>query len=49
MLTCRAHQWQYDAATGDGINPRAASLERLQTWVEADAVWIELPGGGGRA
>jgi toluene monooxygenase system ferredoxin subunit len=26
-LTCGAHEWEYDAATGEGINPRRACLQ----------------------
>ena len=30
VLTCRAHRWQYDIATGRGINPESVSLEPLE-------------------
>jgi toluene monooxygenase system ferredoxin subunit len=44
VLTCRAHQWQYDAVTGSGINPRDASLEPLAVEIRADAVFVRLDG-----
>ncbi len=49
-LTCRAHHWQYDAATGRGLNPAAARLIPLATRVENGDVLVEIgpdaaPGG----
>lgn len=32
-LTCRAHEWQFDAATGCGINPRGTCLVPYATEV----------------
>jgi len=26
VLTCRVHEWQFDALTGDGVNPKGSSL-----------------------
>jgi nitrite reductase/ring-hydroxylating ferredoxin subunit len=28
VLTCRAHEWQFDARTGEGVNPKDACLVR---------------------
>lgn len=40
-LTCRAHRWQFDAATGQGVNPRGAQLNRFPVHVVGRAVLIE--------
>jgi toluene monooxygenase system ferredoxin subunit len=29
-LTCRAHHWQYDVATGQGVNPRRVRLTPIR-------------------
>jgi nitrite reductase/ring-hydroxylating ferredoxin subunit len=36
VLTCRAHEWQFDAATGAGINPSDACLRRHDVRVTDD-------------
>lgn len=43
VLTCRAHEWQFDARTGCGVNPRQARLRTLVVRIEEDAVLVELP------
>ena len=43
-LTCAMHQWQYDARTGEGLNPRGAWLRRLPMKLEDDGIWIEVDG-----
>ena len=49
VLTCRAHQWQYDVRTGRGMNPRTACLRDFHARVEDGRIVIDLPeaGGGG--
>lgn len=42
VLTCRAHRHTFDAATGEGINPKAACLSALPVRVEAGQVLVEL-------
>ena len=42
-LTCAAHEWQYDARSGTGLNPRSACLRRFEVQVRDGAVWIDLP------
>lgn len=42
ILTCPAHEWQYDVRTGLGVNPRAARLVPYPTKVEADAVLVDV-------
>jgi toluene monooxygenase system ferredoxin subunit len=48
VLTCAAHEWQYDAASGCGINPRTARLTRFAVVVQGDAIFVDVdaPGGG---
>ena len=41
VVTCRAHQWQFDLATGAGVNPRSASLRRLDVAVRGGNVCID--------
>jgi nitrite reductase/ring-hydroxylating ferredoxin subunit len=40
------HGWSYDAATGEGINPRSARLHRNAVKIENGKDWVdvELPG-----
>jgi toluene monooxygenase system ferredoxin subunit len=39
-LVCRAHEWSFDARTGNGINPAAARLRRHQVRVADGCVWV---------
>lgn len=42
VLTCAAHRWQFDATSGQGVNPRRTCLKRFPVHVEKGKVWIEL-------
>jgi toluene monooxygenase system ferredoxin subunit len=42
VLTCSAHHWQYDVATGRGINPATACLVRFPVTIEHGVVYVEL-------
>jgi toluene monooxygenase system ferredoxin subunit len=44
VLTCRAHHWQFDIVTGQGINPASASLTRLATATEGDDLLVYVSG-----
>jgi toluene monooxygenase system ferredoxin subunit len=44
VLTCRAHQWTFDARTGKGINPGRCSLAEYPVEIEGDEVRIEVEG-----
>jgi nitrite reductase/ring-hydroxylating ferredoxin subunit len=46
VLTCRAHHWQFDAASGQGVNPKSARLQRFRVRVVERKVLIELERGG---
>ena len=43
VLTCSAHHWQYDIATGRGINPATACLVRFPVTIEHGVIYVELP------
>jgi nitrite reductase/ring-hydroxylating ferredoxin subunit len=38
VLTCRAHEWQFDAVSGDSINPRGNCLRRHDVRVTHDGM-----------
>jgi toluene monooxygenase system ferredoxin subunit len=40
VLTCRAHQWSFDACSGGSINPSGACLRRFALRVENGSVWV---------
>jgi len=42
-LVCRAHEWTYDGATGEGVNPRRARLRPIPVRTDSTAVWLDLP------
>jgi toluene monooxygenase system ferredoxin subunit len=44
VLTCAAHEWQYDARTGCGLNPRSAALTRLAVEIRGGDIWIDVDG-----
>jgi nitrite reductase/ring-hydroxylating ferredoxin subunit len=41
VLTCSAHRWQFDAANGQGVNPRSACLRRFPVRVVGQKVVVE--------
>lgn len=46
LLTCRAHRWQFDAASGQGVNPSNVHLKRFPVHVFEQKVSIEIKAGG---
>jgi len=50
-LTCSAHLWQFDLASGKGINPDDVELACFPVKVEDGAIYVDLEGRGkgGRA
>ena len=42
LLTCWAHHWQYDLATGKGINPPSARLTRWAVKVENGDILVDV-------
>ena len=43
-LTCQKHLWQFDAATGKGINPAHAELAIYPSKVEGEDVYVDTVG-----
>lgn len=41
-LTCNAHQYQYDARTGQGINPKNLRLAAYPVRCEREAIWVDV-------
>lgn len=41
-LFCRAHDWEYDACTGHGINPSGVALRRYEVQVEAGEILVKI-------
>jgi toluene monooxygenase system ferredoxin subunit len=41
-LVCRAHQWEYDACTGQGINPCGVALRRYDVQLEAGSIVVNI-------
>lgn len=42
VLTCAAHGWQFDVATGHGVNPRAAALKAIPARITEGEVWLDV-------
>jgi len=45
VITCAAHQYQYDALTGRGINPRAVCLVRFPVRIDAGTISVDVAAG----
>ncbi|MDB4981645.1 MAG: Toluene-4-monooxygenase, subunit TmoC [Myxococcales bacterium] len=48
LLTCATHGWQYDVATGRGVNPASAALRAFAVRLEGDDVLVDVDDGRGR-
>jgi toluene monooxygenase system ferredoxin subunit len=44
VLTCAAHEWQYDACTGAGLNPDNVALRRFPVEIRAGEIWVDVDG-----
>jgi toluene monooxygenase system ferredoxin subunit len=42
VLTCGAHEWQYDAATGNCLNPCGVTLKSFPVEVRDGDIWVEV-------
>jgi len=45
VLTCSTHGWEFDASTGQGINPKTACLESFAVKVENGDILIDVGAG----
>jgi toluene monooxygenase system ferredoxin subunit len=41
-ITCRAHQYQYDACTGLGVRPECVRLRAFPVRIENGAVFVDV-------
>ena len=46
ILTCWAHQWQYDVVRGVGVNPEPVAMRRFAARVEGGQVLVDVTAGG---
>lgn len=44
VLTCRAHLWQFDLESGQGVNPGDCQLAVYPTRVDGDDVYVDVAG-----
>jgi len=44
-LRCAAHEWEFDARTGQGVNPQAARLKPFPVRLDNDRIFVALPPG----
>ena len=42
VLTCRAHEWTFDACTGKGINPKGACLRKYPVKIACGRVFVAV-------
>jgi len=46
VITCSAHEWQFDMESGKGVNPDGCRLFRYEVRVEGDDVLVGVPTDG---
>jgi toluene monooxygenase system ferredoxin subunit len=46
VLTCRAHEWQYDPRSGQGVNAATACLRRFAVRVDHGRVFVDVGEAG---
>jgi len=42
VLTCRAHEWSFDACSGQGINPKSECLRRFPLRIADGKVFVAI-------
>src|ERR1700744_950860 len=48
-LRCAAHEWEFDARTGQGVNPKDARLKPFPVRLDNDRIFIAVPPGSALA
>src|ERR1700742_4294149 len=46
VLTCAAHEWCFDARTGNGVNPATACLRRFPVRIDGNTIFVDLDHSG---
>jgi toluene monooxygenase system ferredoxin subunit len=42
LLTCSAHLWEFDAVTGQGVNPDDCALQRYPVKLESEQIFVDI-------
>lgn len=43
ILTCPAHMWEFNVASGEGVNPTGCKLTSYPVRIESDQILVDLP------
>lgn len=44
ILTCSAHEWTFDARTGNSINPWGECIKRFPTQIRGNDIFVDVEG-----
>ncbi|MDD3443989.1 MAG: Rieske 2Fe-2S domain-containing protein [Zavarzinia sp.] len=44
VITCKAHLWQFDSETGQGLNPTDCRIAEYPIKIDGDDVFIDVAG-----
>jgi toluene monooxygenase system ferredoxin subunit len=42
VITCAAHEWAFDARSGQGVNPESACLRRYPVRVAGERIFVDV-------
>ncbi len=48
VLTCAAHNWEFDLATGESLNPSDCRLYSFPTFATTERIFVGIPRDGRR-